>query len=120
MNWYRLDLLSGVDEHVDEAWVTAWEVAATEQEQPDPSNAIFRKARPGGGWILYFTPSARLLAETFGAKACETPAHAGMSLVAGDSRAWKIHFPGSPLAGSRPFVSTQPFATFDTTYPMQG
>jgi hypothetical protein len=119
MRWYRLELLEGEDEHIDEAWVTAWEVAMTEQEEVDPSNAIFRRPRQRGGWILYFTPTARLLAETFGATACEPPSPDGLSMVAGDARAWQIHFPGSPVAESRQFVPTQPFVSFDTTYPMQ-
>ncbi len=119
MNWYRLELLQGVEEHVDAAWVTAWEVAAAEQEYMDPANAIFRQPRPRGGWVLYFSPSARLLAETFGASACEPPTPEGLSLVAGDSRAWAIHFPGAPVPEPARFVPTQPSVAFDTTYPMQ-
>jgi hypothetical protein len=120
MNWYRLELLEGDEEHVDEAWVTAWEVAMAEQEELDPSNAVFRRPRGRGGWTLFFTPSARLLAETFGAVACGPPTAEALSMVAGDPRAWQIHFPGVPVPARRPFIATQPFATFDTTYPMQG
>jgi hypothetical protein len=39
--------------------------------------------------IAYFTPSAILLAQAFGAK----PESEGRSLIVGDARAWDTHFP---------------------------
>jgi hypothetical protein len=115
MRWYRLDLLDGFTEHIDQAWQTAWD-AAFADEKPDPGNAIFRKERPGGGSVLYFTPAAQLLAESFGAKPCKAPSRGAIGLVAGDERAWDIHFaaPDSPASG---FWPTQPGDKFEPTHP---
>jgi hypothetical protein len=91
MSWYSLDLLDGVGELVEDSWTLAWDVARSEDEA-DFSNAIFQKSRPGKRLTLYFSPAAQLLAEAFGAKACARPSPTDMSLVAGDERAWQIHF----------------------------
>jgi len=44
---------------------------------------------------VYFTPSASILADTFGARPCEKPTpERGLSLLAGTGDAWETHFPG--------------------------
>ena len=108
MSWYSLNLLEGVAELVEDAWKLAWEVARAGHEA-DYSNAIFRKSRPGDQLTLYFSPTARLLAETFGAQPCARPSPTGMTLIAGDERAWQIHF-GRVFARSAvdPFAPTRP------------
>lgn len=111
-----MELKSGIEEHVDEAWQAAWE-AANDGEEADFSNAIFRAIGCHEALTLYFSPTAQLIAETFGAKPCDKPAATGMSMVAGDERAWEIHFRGTrggpaktPLAvlTAEPFEPTQP------------
>lgn len=43
---------------------------------------------------VYFSPSARLLAEAFDSTPCEKPVpEKGFALIVGDARNWEIHFP---------------------------
>ncbi len=101
MNWYSLPLKQGMDSLLEDAWRLAWEVARS-ANAVDYSNAIFQKLGPGKSELtIYFTPSAHLLAASFGAKRCEKPLVHGMRMVAGDERAWDIHFGGKP---GRPII----------------
>ena len=87
MNWFSLALEPGVDGLIEDAWKLAWEVARSSNAL-DYSNAIFQKPGPGKFEVtIYFSPSARRLAASFGAKRCDKPSASGMSLVAGDERA---------------------------------
>jgi hypothetical protein len=44
---------------------------------------------------VYFTPSAELLAKSFGASPSDKPEPAdGFSLLVGDANSWETHFPG--------------------------
>lgn len=137
MNWFSLNLKAGVDEIIEDAWQLAWEVARSGDALADYSNAIFLKAGSGdSGPTIYFTPSAHELAGTFGAKACQKPAAKGMTLIAGDPRAWDIHFDGEPgrpvmefVVGRDPsqfvessrqplhFEPTHPTMKFEPTHP---
>ena len=136
MNWFSLTLEPGVDGLIEDAWKLAWEVARSSNAL-DYSNAIFQKPGPGKFEVtIYFSPSARLLAASFGAKRCDKPSASGMSLVAGDERAWDIHFGGRPagsplqrrVVGPPPvrfdpteepmhFEPTHPSGTFEPTHP---
>jgi hypothetical protein len=136
MTWYSLTLKEGVDALIEDAWKLAWEVARS-ANATDYSNAIFQKDGPGKFEVtIFFTPSANLLAASFGAKRCEKPSAHGMSLVAGDERAWEIHFGGGPgrAAMERPtrmprpvflepadpplhFEPTHPSGWFEPTHP---
>jgi hypothetical protein len=136
MNWCSLTLKQGVDGLIEDAWKLAWEVARSANTL-DYSNAIFQKVGPGKSEVtIYFTPSASLLAASFGAKRCDKPTTSGMSLVAGDNRAWEIHFGGRParpameraLKPPRPmfleptdppmhFEPTHPTGAFEPTHP---
>lgn len=91
MTWYSLGLAGGLEDFSEDAWRLAWEISQAETG-PDDSSAIFKKPGPDHRLTLYFTPSSRLIAETFGAMRCEKPSPAGMSLVAGPENAWQIHF----------------------------
>ena len=91
MTWYRLSLVGDVEEINQVAWQSAWE-ASQSKELIDHSSAIFGKVAGGKGLTLYFTPSSQLLAKTFGATPCSKPWPFGLSLFAGDNRAWRIHF----------------------------
>jgi hypothetical protein len=120
MSWYSLDLLEGFEEHIDQAWQAAWNVTYSDAETAsEPANAIFRKPRPGGGWTLFFPPSGDLLAETFGAKPCDTPSAAGMVLVAGNEGAMAEHFPGAKVARARRPGKEQPGDQFEPTQPLE-
>ncbi len=136
MNWYNLILKQSSDEMTAGAWKLAWEVAGSTKAL-DCSNAIFQKAGPGKSEMtLYFTPSAATLAITFGANRCNKPAAQGLTLVAGDERAWSIHFDGKQgvpvverlFRSPRPafpertkpdiqFEPTQPAGPYEPTYP---
>ena len=76
---------------VEDVWKLAREASLSAGE-PDYSNAIFLKNRLGTALTLYFSPAAGLLAKALGAAACTKPSPSGMILVAGDERAWQIHF----------------------------
>lgn len=97
MEWFRLDLLPGLGEDGDHSWQVAWSVAY-EGQATDPGNALFRQSRSaaGKGAVLYFTPQAAELAETFGARRCAAPPPDSLCLIAGDERAWLLHFPAIP------------------------
>lgn len=108
MTWYSLVLAEDISDVSQAAWQLAWEVSQ-EQANPDQGNAIFRKAGPDHRLTLFFTPSARVLAESFGASPCAKPSAAGMGVVAGSERARQIHFGGAPglrqgLAAFRTFL----------------
>lgn len=91
MRWYSLALMEGAGDLIEDSWKVAWEVARLESE-PDFSNAIFQKRGPRGRLTLYFSPAAHVCAEAFGAAPCDRPSPTDMTLVAGDERAWQIHF----------------------------
>jgi len=122
MNWYSLSLKQGMDGLIEDAWRLAWEVARSANAL-DYSNAIFQRASPGKSEvIIYFSPSASLLSASFGAKRCEKPTVQGMTLLAGDDRAWQIHFggkPGRPPIIERLFRSSKPAFLEPTDPPMQ-
>lgn len=137
MNWYRLSLKQGGDGLIEDAWKLAWEVARS-ANAVDYSNAIFQREGPAKREVtLLFTPSAGLLAASFGAQRCEKPEAQGLRLMAGAERAWQIHFGGKPgpsplierlFRTSRPaflepadppmnFEPTHPSGTFEPTHP---
>jgi hypothetical protein len=91
MRWYSLDLLNGVSEAVEDTWKLAWAVTQSFGE-PDCGSAIFLQRGPRDRLTLYFSPEAHELAEAFGAVPCQRPSPAGMTLLAGDERAWQIHY----------------------------
>lgn len=123
MSWYRLDLKGGLHEVTDRAWREVWK-AAYEDGPFDATNGLFRVAR-SGAFTLYFSPAARELAGTFGARKCKKPTAEKLVFVAGPSEARELHFPRSHV--SRPaelipgpdiqalFLSTQPFSAFPST-----
>jgi hypothetical protein len=115
-SWYSLDLTEGVAELVEDVWKMAWEVSQSVGE-PDYSNAIFQKIRPGKRLTLYFSPTAGLLAEAFGASACDRPSPADISLIAGDERAWQIHFGRVFARPKEPFAETRPSGLPEPTVP---
>lgn len=77
---------------IQETW-TAATFAAARVGVIDETSAIFSV---GGGEsvTVYFSPSTELIARAFGATPCEKPPGDRIGLLAGDGRAWDIHFPG--------------------------
>jgi hypothetical protein len=127
MNWRRLDLKARFGEQIDGAWKFAWE-SAYDGMHRDPGNAVFRGSDAGNHTVLYFTPAASWLAQTFGARPCSKPSAGGMTLVAGDDRAWEIYFPHGAarraLGTQTPtiFAVSEPdavFRLFEPTHPFQ-
>ena len=120
MNWYRLSLVGDIEKVNQAAWQSAWEVSQV-KAHIDYSSAIFKKIDAGDGLTLYFTPSAQSLAETFGARPCGKPSRVGMSLFAGDHRAWQIHFAQIfwKRSTDKYFIDTHPSRLFESTWPSQ-
>lgn len=117
MGWYRLDLLYvGAGELVEDSWKLAWAVTQSGDET-DCSSAIFQRCVAGDRPTLFFTPAAHDLAETFGAVPCERPSPTDMTLVAGDERAWQVHF-GRVFAerATAAFEDTHPSGLADLTH----
>lgn len=128
MNWSCLVLKHGSDGLIEDAWKLAWEVAQSTHEI-DYGNALFERAGPGRSEVtIFFPPPADLLAVSFGAKACAKPPVNGLTLLAGDERAWTVHFGGKPgrvpmieriFRTSRPALlePAEPPASFEPTHP---
>ena len=115
-SWYSVDVTEEVAGLIEDTWKLAWAVSRLGAE-PDYSNAIFQKARSGKGLALFFSPTARPLAETFGAKPCDRPSPVDMNLVAGDERAWKIHFGRVFARPKEPFAETRSSGLPEPTVP---
>jgi hypothetical protein len=108
MAWHSWQMKE--DEGVSEdTWRRLWDVAAA--SGPDYTNAVFARSEPSGEVMLYFTPAARLLAESFDATPCAKPERANLRLVAGDRRAWQVHF--------GEIVALQPAHGFEDTLPAE-
>lgn len=91
MDWFRLDLIHGLDPAlVEESWRLFWQVSKA-SVGAEKDSAIFG-AYSRESLILYFTPSARGLARNVGAVPCRKPAPFELRLVAGDDCAGAIHF----------------------------
>lgn len=62
-----------------------------------PEMAVFTRLESEGRLhcelVVYFSPAAGEVARKFGAGPCIKPAPAGLTLVAGDERAWSALFP---------------------------
>lgn len=114
-SWYGLHAAEGVGELVEDVWKLTREVSQFSGES-DYSNAIFQKTRPGEAPTLYFSPATAPLAEALGAMPCNRPSPSRMTLVAGDERAWQIHF-GRVFArrATRGFQDTLPSELADLT-----
>ena len=69
--------------------------------------AVFSQSEPGASRVIvYFTPSAELLAKQFDAVPCTKPVpKKNFSLLAGDTRAWDIHFPNN--RGNQPLIKSE-------------
>jgi hypothetical protein len=87
MNWYRLDLMHGTDPVlVEDSWTLFWEVSRA-SVGADVGSAIFA-VNGREGLTLYFSPTARNLAEAVGAVACAKPSADRLTLIVGGL----IHF----------------------------
>ena len=111
-SWYSLDLIEEVQELVE----MAWEVSRSGAER-DYGNAIFQRQASGKGLTLYFSPAAALLAKAYGAKPCARPSPVDMNLLAGDRRAWQIHFGRVFARPKQPFAETCPSGLSEPTLP---
>ncbi len=115
-SWYSLDVTETAVELIEDTWKLAWAVSQSGAE-PDHSNAIFQKVLPSKGSTLYFSPTARPLAKAFGAKPCDRPSPVDMRLIAGDDRAWQIHFGRVFVRPKKPFAETRPAGLSEPTLP---
>jgi hypothetical protein len=111
-SWYSLDLIEEVQELVE----LAWELSRSGAER-DYGNAIFQRQAPGKGLTLYFSPAAGLLAIAYGANPCARPSPVDMNLLAGDKRAWQIHFGRVFARPKQPFAETRPSGLSEPTLP---
>jgi hypothetical protein len=108
MTWYSWQMKGG-EEITEDTWRRLWDVAAA--DGVDYTNAVFSRPQGNGDVMLFFTPAARLLAESFDAQPCDKPDRAGLRLVAGDRRAWQAHF------GER--RGREPLTGFEETLPAE-
>lgn len=98
--WYSLKFADGVaafapTKAIQEAWLATVLATAKVGRGQDYSSAVFSRMEIGTGELtVYFTPSARAVAQSFGAASCDKPSEEGIELLVGDQRAWEIHFPG--------------------------
>lgn len=101
MSWFYLELCEA-DPDSDATWRDAWKFMYA-GAPVEAGNAVLR-----GAALMYFTPSARALALTFGAQACAAPTPDGLHQVAGGQFAWKVHFPQSAEPAAQPAQPSAP------------
>jgi hypothetical protein len=95
--WYCLPLQTEVDADAEKAWQAVWKSQQGGAEEC-AGGGIFRLLAAKAGEALYFSPEAAELADVFGANPCDKPAPDGLRFMAGDPRAWEVHFPGAQQA----------------------
>jgi hypothetical protein len=91
MRWHGLRMTMDHSGTGPRVWKLLWE-ASVAGEQVDDGNAIFLAQEDRGCVVLYFPPSARLLATAVGAVRCRKPDVRGLKLLAGRAAAWDAHF----------------------------
>lgn len=108
--WYRKELGDGVQaflpsNRIIDAFFT-FALAQAKVGCPIPDAAVFSHSEPGASRVIvYFTPSAELLAKQFDAVPCSKPVlQTNFSLIAGDTRVWDTHFPD--YRAKRPSISS--------------
>jgi hypothetical protein len=98
-NWYSLSLGDGImaampSSEIEELFQQSFTAAGKPLEM-----AVFTRPESEGRLhcevIAYFSPAAAEVAKAFDAQPCAKPARAGLSLLAGDERAWAVLFPES-------------------------
>lgn len=99
-SWYSINLGDGMmaptpTAEIEEAFLQAFAAAGQPADM-----AVFTRPESEGRLhcevIAYFSPGAREVAMAFDAEPCEKPARAGLGLMAGDDRAWRVLFPEAP------------------------
>ncbi|MGH6753638.1 MAG: hypothetical protein ACREDP_15870, partial [Bradyrhizobium sp.] len=94
LNWFSLELGDGVEafaptRKMQDAFMAAFKTQGVGEM------ALFSRYDTRANVVTaYFSPAAKLLAESFGAKPCEKPSITGLGLLAGDARCWEWFFPG--------------------------
>jgi len=94
--WYRKDLGDGIAAFGPTKTIQDAFIKLAELQGLSSDLAVFSKYDlQSNNVTVYFTPSAKLLAEDFNAKPCEKPTPQDhLSLLVGDARSWEVHFPG--------------------------
>ena len=99
-SWYSKELGDGVEAFAPTSEIQSAFLSLTLAQagtvQYSRDAAIFHRYDLESNVVtIFFTPSAHLLARTFGATPCERPVPTeDFRLVAGDDRTWEVHFPG--------------------------
>jgi hypothetical protein len=91
MRWHALKLEMDRTGTGLRVWKLLWAASVT-GEPVDQGNAVFLSQEERGCVTLYFSPAARLLATSLGARPCERPDPATLTLLAGSTAAWDAHF----------------------------
>ena len=95
--WYSLSLGDGMtaptpSAEVEEKFIQSFTTAGKPKDM-----AVFTRPESEGRLyceiIAYFSPAAREVALAFDAEPCARPVRLGLSLLAGDERAWSFLFP---------------------------
>ena len=95
--WYSLSLGDGIvaglpTSEIESAFLRSFSAAGN-----PPEMAVFTRPESDGRLhcevMAYFSPAAEQVASAFGADPCARPERAGLTLLAGDERAWSVLFP---------------------------
>jgi hypothetical protein len=99
-SWYSLSLGDGMMASMPAAQIEEVFLRSFSAAGRPAAMAVFTRPESEGRLhcevIAYFSPATRELAIAFDAKPCEQPAPTGLSLLAGDKRAWSVLFPEAP------------------------
>jgi hypothetical protein len=103
-HWFSLNLGDGISAsmplaEIEELFQKAFMAAGKPSDM-----AVFTRSEEGRlhcEVIAYFSPAAVGAAGVFDAELCARPVRAGLSLVAGDEKAWSVLFPENSEETSR-------------------
>lgn len=100
-SWYSISLGDGIMASMPTAQIEETFQRTFESSGRPPEMAVFTRSESEGRLhcevIAYFSPAAWQVAVACDAAPCNTPVRSGLSLLAGDERAWSLLFPEAPV-----------------------
>jgi hypothetical protein len=102
--WYCLNLGDGISASMPSAEIEDRFQKSFMAAGNPPEMAVFTRSEEGRlhcEVIAYFSPAAVSVAEKIAAAPCTRPVCAGLSLLAGDEKAWSVLFPENSEETSR-------------------
>ncbi len=96
-SWYSVSLGDGIMAAGQSAEIEARFTQAFAAAGNPAEMAVFTRYESEGRLqcevMVFFSPTAAGVAQAFDARPCNKPARAGLTLLAGDERAWSALFP---------------------------